>query len=153
MQPTSSVRAHAIHNIFYKKKKNTFSSSIVDLSTWEFLGTLEKCDKHLPLACASPLFPLVFKNSRVLVKLNNVLSMFVTSLIICFTLSAYLLIPMLTTSIDNRLYPLDAIKWNVLRRYEQFVLRIFHKVQYKVEQYKNLRQGNNAVMVISMRFH
>ena len=60
---------------------------------------------------------------------------------------------MLTTSIDNRLYPLDAIKWNVLRRYEQFVLGIFHKVQYKVEQYKNLRQGNNAVMVISMRFH
>ena len=110
MQPTSSVRAHAIHNIFYKKNKNTCSSSIVDLSTWEFLGTLEKCEKHLPLACASPLFPLVFKNSRVLVKLNNVLSMFVTSLIICFTLSAYLLIPMLTTSIDNRLYPLDAIK-------------------------------------------
>ena len=57
-----------------KKNKNTCSSSIVDLSTWEFLGTLEKCEKHLPLACASPLFPLVFKNSRVLVKLNNVLS-------------------------------------------------------------------------------
>ena len=95
---------------FKKKNKNTCSSSIVDLSTWEFLGTLEKCEKHLPLACASPLFPLVFKNSRVLVKLNNVLSMFVTSLIICFTLSAYLLIPMLTTSIDNRSYPLDAIK-------------------------------------------
>lgn len=57
-----------------KKKKNTCSSSIVDLSTWEFLGTLEKCKKHLPLACASPLFPLVFKNSRMLVKLNNVLS-------------------------------------------------------------------------------
>lgn len=74
MQPTSSVRAHAIHNILKKKNKNTCSSSIVDLSTWEFLGTLEKCEKHLPLACASPLFPLVFKNSRVLVKLNNVLS-------------------------------------------------------------------------------
>lgn len=57
-----------------KKNKNTCSSSIVDLSTWEFLGTLEKCEKHLPLACASPLFPLVFKNSRMLVKLNNVLS-------------------------------------------------------------------------------
>ena len=106
------MRAHAIHNIFYKrnKKKLVPQALLIYISTWEFLGTLEKCKKHLPLACASPLFPLVFNNSRVLVKLNNVLSMFVTSLMICFTLSAYLLIPMLTTSIDNRLYPLDAIK-------------------------------------------
>ena len=91
-------------------KKLVPQALLIYISTWEFLGTLEKCEKHLPLACASLLFPLVFKNSCVLVKLNNVLSMFVTSLIICFTLSAYLLIPMLTTSIDNRLYPLDAIK-------------------------------------------
>lgn len=31
--------------------------------------------------------------------------------------------------------------------------KVFPQVQYKVEQYKNLRHGNNAVMVISMRFH
>ena len=50
------------------------------ISTWEFLTTLEKSEKHSPSARASPHFSSVFKNS-LLKELNNALRAFFISLI------------------------------------------------------------------------
>ena len=50
------------------------------ISTWEFLRTLEKCEKHSASARASPLFSSVLKNSQVLIELNNALGALFISL-------------------------------------------------------------------------
>ena len=50
------------------------------ISTWEFLRTLEKCEKHLASARASPHFSSVLRNSQVLIELNNALGALFISL-------------------------------------------------------------------------
>ena len=54
------------------------------ISTWEFLRTLEKCEKHSASASAparaSPHFSSVLKNSQVFIELNNALGALFISL-------------------------------------------------------------------------
>ena len=52
---------------FIKEIKNWFLALLSYICTWEFLRTLEKCEKHSPSARASPHFSRVLKNSRVLI--------------------------------------------------------------------------------------
>ena len=53
---------------FIKEIKKLVPRALVSyISTREFLGTLEKCERHSPLARAAPHFSRVLKNSRVLI--------------------------------------------------------------------------------------
>ena len=88
---TSSVRARAIHDKFYKEIKKFVPQALLSsISTWEFLRTLEKSEKHSSLARTSPHFSRVLKNSRMLTELNNALSAFqffnIFSYCYCFAL-------------------------------------------------------------------
>ena len=60
-QPTSSVRARAIHDTFYKRNKKLWEA------LGNFLRTLEKCEKDSPSARAFPHLSSVLKNSQLLI--------------------------------------------------------------------------------------
>ena len=50
----SSVQVHAIHDTFYKRNIQLFPRTLLCyINTWDFLRTLEKCEKHLPAVNAS----------------------------------------------------------------------------------------------------
>ena len=56
------------HIYFMKKMNKLVPRALLSyISTWEFLRTREKCEKHSPSARASPHFSRVLKNSRVLI--------------------------------------------------------------------------------------
>ena len=99
---------------FIKEIKRPCSSSIIlsYISTWEFLRTLEKCEKHSPLARASPYFSRVRKNSRVLIVLNNALGPFFISLVQrdVFSCSSLFLLNIWEWQIDVKL---SFVMWRV----------------------------------------
>ena len=65
----SMTGAHAIHDIFHKGNKNLVPRALLSyISTWDFLRTLENCEKHLPVAHASlGHFSCVLKKSCMLI--------------------------------------------------------------------------------------
>ena len=66
---------------FIKEIEKLVSRALLSyISTWEFLRTLEKCEKHPPSTLASPRFSRDLKSSRVLLYLNNTLGAFFISL-------------------------------------------------------------------------
>ena len=65
---TSSVRARAFHDTFYKRNKKLVPQELLSyISTWGFLRTLEKYEKHSPSARGSPHLSRVLKTSRVFI--------------------------------------------------------------------------------------
>ena len=63
---TSSVRARAFHDTFYKRNKKHVPQELLSyISTWGFLRTLEKYEKHS--ARGSPHLSRVIKTSRVFI--------------------------------------------------------------------------------------
>ena len=63
---TSSVRARAFHDTFYKRNKKLVPQELLSyISTWGFLSTLEKYEKHS--ARGSPHLSRVIKTSRVFI--------------------------------------------------------------------------------------
>ena len=84
----SSVRARAIHNTFYKRNKKLVPRALLsNKGTWEFLRTLEKCEKYSPSARDCPHLSRVLKNFRVLIELNDALGAFFISLMKHATMS------------------------------------------------------------------
>ena len=75
---------------FLKEIKKLVPRALLSyISTWEFLRTLEKYEKHSPSARASPHFSPVLGNSRVLLELDKALSDFLNSLVIARSLVSF----------------------------------------------------------------
>ena len=77
---SEQVRVSVFAFLFYKGNKKLVPRALLSyISTWEFLRTLEKCEKHSPAARASLVFLKI--PATVLIQLDNAHGAFLNSLL------------------------------------------------------------------------